>query len=98
MYLLSTSVIIFCWICIAYIAYLVLLILKYIIILNYVLDVHMKTIFWKIQFQREKDDAIMELDDIKNKFEITNSTQIRVEEEKNMMGKELDRLLEKYDR
>ena len=40
----------------------------------------------------------MELDDIKNKFEITNSTQIRVEEEKNMMGKELDRLLEKYDR
>ena len=40
----------------------------------------------------------MELDDIKNKFEITNATHNRVVEEKDMMGKELDRLLEKYDR
>ena len=49
-------------------------------------------------FQREKDDAVCELDAMKDKFEMTNSTQNRVVEEKELLAKELDRLLEKYDR
>ena len=49
-------------------------------------------------FQREKDDAVCELDALKDKFEMTNSTQNRVVEEKELLAKELDRLLEKYDR
>ncbi len=35
---------------------------------------------------------------IKDRFELTSSTHNRIVEEKDMMGKELDRLLEKYDR
>ena len=48
--------------------------------------------------QREKDEAVSELDAIKDRFEMTQATQNRVVEEKDMMSKELDRLLEKYDR
>ena len=48
--------------------------------------------------QREKDEAVSELDAIKDRFEMTQATQNRVAEEKDMMSKELDRLLEKYDR
>ena len=48
--------------------------------------------------QREKDEAVGELDAIKDRFEIQQATQNRVNEEKEMMGKEIDRLLEKYDR
>lgn len=49
-------------------------------------------------FQREKDEAIAELDAIKDRFEMTQATIQRTNDEKDMMGKELDRLLEKYDR
>ena len=51
-----------------------------------------------ISLQREKDEAVSELDAIKDRFEMTQATQNRVVEEKDMMSKELDRLLEKYDR
>ena len=48
--------------------------------------------------QREKDEAVGELDAIKDRFEMAQATQNRVVEEKEHVSKELDRLLEKFDR
>ena len=51
-----------------------------------------------LQFQREKDEASSEMEALKDKFEMAKASQTRESEEKDMIGKELDRLLEKYDR
>ena len=49
-------------------------------------------------FQRDKDDAVGELDAIKARLELTQAAHNRIIEEKDMTNKELERLLEKYDR
>lgn len=49
-------------------------------------------------FQREKDEAIVELDTVKDRLEMAQSAHNRAAEEKDMTNKELERLLEKYDR
>ena len=49
-------------------------------------------------FQREKDEASGEMEALKDKFEMAKASQNREAEEKDMISKELDRLLEKYDR
>ena len=48
--------------------------------------------------QREKDEAIGELEAVKDRMEMTQTTHNRAVEEKDMINKELERLLEKYDR
>ena len=57
----------------------------------------MKNVF-AFYSQREKDEAVSELEALKDRFEMAQATTNRQSEEKDMMGKELDRLLEKYDR
>jgi len=49
-------------------------------------------------FQREKDESVSEMEALKDKFEIAKASQTREADEKDMISKELDRLLEKYDR
>ena len=49
-------------------------------------------------FQREKDEAIGELEATKDRMEMTQASHNRAVEEKDMINKELERLLEKYDR
>ena len=49
-------------------------------------------------FQREKDEAIGELEAAKDRLEMTQASHNRILEEKEMINKELERLLEKYDR
>lgn len=48
--------------------------------------------------QREKDESVSEMEALKDKFEIAKASQDREAGEKEMITKELDRLLEKYDR
>ena len=48
--------------------------------------------------QREKDESVSEMEALKDKFEIAKASQTRESDEKEMITKELDRLLEKYDR
>ena len=48
--------------------------------------------------QREKDEAIGELEAVKDRMEMTQASHNRAVEEKDMINKELERLLEKYDR
>merc|ERR1712223_1364360 len=48
--------------------------------------------------RRDKDDAVGELDALKARLELTQSAHTRIVEEKEMTNKELERLLEKYDR
>ena len=50
------------------------------------------------KLQRDKDDAVGELDALKARLELTQSAHNRIIEEKEMTNKELERLLEKYDR
>lgn len=52
----------------------------------------------RFRFQREKDDALVELEAAKDRLEMSQSTQSRALEEKDITNKELDRLLEKYER
>ena len=49
-------------------------------------------------FQRVKDEAIGELEATKDRMEMTQASHNRAVEEKDMINKELERLLEKYDR
>ena len=51
-----------------------------------------------LQFQREKDDALNEMDAMRDRLEIVQSSHNRVAEEKEITTKELERVLEKYDR
>jgi hypothetical protein len=48
--------------------------------------------------QREKDDALNEMDAMRDRLEITQASHNRMAEEKEMTAKELERVLEKYDR
>ena len=58
-----------------------------------------KHVFAKsVSLQREKDEAIGELEAAKDRLEMTQASHNRVLEEKEMTNKELERLLEKYDR
>ena len=51
-----------------------------------------------LSLQREKDESVSEMEALKDKFEIAKASQDREAGEKEMITKELDRLLEKYDR
>ena len=49
-------------------------------------------------FQREKEESLAEMDNLKDRLEMTTAAHNRVAEEKDMTSKELERVLEKYDR
>ena len=49
-------------------------------------------------FQREKDEALIESETARNRLDMSEAALNRGMEEKDMAAKELDRLLEKYDR
>ena len=49
-------------------------------------------------FQREKDDALNELDAMRDRLDITQASHNRLAEEKEVTAKELDKVLEKYER
>lgn len=51
-----------------------------------------------ILFQREKDDALNEMDAMRDRLDITQASHNRLLEEKDITTKELERVLEKYDR
>ena len=48
--------------------------------------------------QREKEESLLELDTMKDRFEMAQAQNNRGMEEKEIANKELERLLEKYDR
>ena len=50
------------------------------------------------RFQREKEDALIELERRKEELDKERTTNKIISEEKDMNNKEFERLLEKYDR
>ena len=51
-----------------------------------------------MHFQREKDEALIEAETAKERLDMSQAANNRSLEEKDMAAKELNRLLEKYDR
>lgn len=51
-----------------------------------------------LQFQREKEETMLELETAKDRLDMAQSAHNRAAEEKDITNKELERLLEKYDR
>ena len=49
-------------------------------------------------FQREKDEAMIEAETAKERLDMSQAALNRGMDEKEMASKDLDRLLEKYDR
>ena len=49
-------------------------------------------------FQREREETLVELETAKDRLEMAQASHNRSQEEKEITNKELERLLEKYDR
>ena len=49
-------------------------------------------------FQREREETLVELETAKDRLEMAQASHNRTQEEKEITNKELERLLEKYDR
>ena len=63
-------------------------------------DLYKKSLFLDLYFppQREKEDALIELETHKEKLEKEKMNVKIISEEKDMNNKEFERLLEKFDR